>query len=1101
MKSLYEQKIMLSTGAYKECEEYWTAYIQKSFLNNCIAPFKSCRSMLGQERKFLDIKKELSIQDTEWIKRGTNDADFGIKLLFGSLLLCLAAVYNGERLAYVGVGAEKGNEHTDHYPVKYEIKRNQPFIELLGEVKEQAVNSLNYANCPLDAILNKLYAPELWGGYNLFFDLYDHYVERQVLDADLIFLYERTNESGMLRLKYNEQIYSREECESILSGLIAALRSIETNINIPICDLSFLSCDEKERVLHQFNKNIQPLPGKGFIEMFKETVCKYPEHIAIEEQGKSMTYAALDSESDRLAGLIRRIYEENGLRDVVILLENSILQFIAVLSVIKAGLVYIPLDSELPLERIQHIIKDSNAGLLISSKRHVGTMNRLQWMCDSLRYIFCMDSHNLCEENEADNRLMNKQLWEYVGERAYDEVSGGGWKNSYSGEDLSAAEMNEYGDNALQKLKPYLCDSSKVLEIGCASGITMFRIAPFVGKYYGIDLSESILKKNQAYIKEKKIQNIVLKYCRADQLKQLEEDSFDIIILNSVIQCFNGYNYLKQVIKDIIEAANDKALIFLGDLMDLDLREELIADFRGYASLHNDKNTKTDWSEELFISRAFLEELQAEFPAIAEVEFSSKIHTIENELTRFRYDALIHINKDGRSTRKKTRLQLAMGNLNNVTETGLDVAYHPNQSVYKVYTSGTTGKPKGVMISHGGLEHLCLKTVEMFKFDCSSTMTRYASFGFDAAVWEMLPPLTAGTKINIIPRDIRYDMEQLATYMEANGITHTFLPTQIYEKFMRYSPTGLKCVLTGGDKLTKFRPADYTVYNNYGPAEMTVFVTTYELEKNLPRIPIGKPIADTRIYIVDEEGNLLPTGAKGEICCAGHGIALGYANDKELTERKFSILRETGEKIYRTGDLGRVLLDGNILFEGRADNQVKIRGNRIEIEEVELALLKNPYIKEVVVDVRNDHAGDKILCAWYTSEYKMDKEYLDNFLLKNIPVYMLPQYYVKLNEIPLNQNGKYHKSVLTIPDYLDKKEKKEFPATNLEKEVAQIWENVLGITPIGLDDNFFDLGGNSLKSVNLITDLKGVLTIDLADIFQHPTIREMTQIEETRRAG
>ncbi|MBK3497453.1 amino acid adenylation domain-containing protein, partial [Viridibacillus sp. YIM B01967] len=260
-------------------------------------------------------------------------------------------------------------------------------------------------------------------------------------------------------------------------------------------------------------------------------------------------------------------------------------------------------------------------------------------------------------------------------------------------------------------------------------------------------------------------------------------------------------------------------------------------------------------------------------------------------------------------------------------EENLDLVNQPSDLAYVIYTSGTTGYPKGVMIEHQSVVNLSMWHIEYYQVTASDQATKYAGFGFDASVWEMFPYLLSGASLHVIDGELRLDMVKLNAYFEEHGISISFLPTQIAEQFMALDNQSLRYLLTGGDKLRRFHPQRYQLINNYGPTENTVVSTSLYIDRVFDNIPIGKPIANTEVFILDSDNTLCPVGVKGELCVAGAGLARGYLNRPELTAEKFTAHPCQPEKrMYRTGDQARWLPDGNIEFFGRSDDQVKIRG-------------------------------------------------------------------------------------------------------------------------------------------------------------------------------
>ncbi|MCU0285643.1 MAG: amino acid adenylation domain-containing protein [Acidobacteria bacterium] len=420
----------------------------------------------------------------------------------------------------------------------------------------------------------------------------------------------------------------------------------------------------------------------------------------------------------------------------------------------------------------------------------------------------------------------------------------------------------------------------------------------------------------------------------------------------------------------------------------------------------------------------------------------------------------------------------------------------PNDIAYLIYTSGSTGKPKGVVIEHHGLSNLCTWHNKYYSITERDHVTKYAGFGFDASIWEIFPNLLEGATIYIVPEKIKLDITALNHFYEMNGITVSFLPTQVAEQFATLPNTSLRLLQAAGDKLKKFIKRNYKLYNCYGPTENTICTTSYHVTQFSDNIPIGKPIFNNKIYILDRNNYLQPIGVPGELYIGGDGLARGYLNQPELTAEKFihfhhSSFKIQNSKLYRTGDLARWQDDGNIEFLGRIDSQVKIRGFRIELGEIENRLLLCKDIKETVVLAREDNAGQKYLCAYIVAEGIINIEAIKISLLKNLPDYMLPQHFIQLENIPLTANGKIDIRALPTPEVMIKPTY-EAPTNEVEEILAQTWAEALGIQKVGITANFFEMGGDSIKTIIIAARLlTRQLSINIKDIFVFPTIKEL----------
>ncbi len=425
-----------------------------------------------------------------------------------------------------------------------------------------------------------------------------------------------------------------------------------------------------------------------------------------------------------------------------------------------------------------------------------------------------------------------------------------------------------------------------------------------------------------------------------------------------------------------------------------------------------------------------------------------------------------------------------------------EVKAGPRDLAYVIYTSGTTGKPKGVMIEHHALINLCMWHQRAFKVTEADHATKLAGFGFDASVWEVFPYLTAGASLHILEESL--DVFWLNQYFEQHDITISFLPTPLCEKFMELENHSLRILLTGGDRLKVYRDRSYKLINNYGPTESTVVATSIQISSEQQSYPIGKPIDNYKIYIVDGQNQLQPAGIPGELCIAGAGLARGYVNLPELTAEKFADNPFVpGQRIYRTGDLARWLPDGSIEFLGRMDHQVKIRGYRIELGEIESQLVHYEPVKSAVVIVNEDPSGDKALYAYFTANKDVAIDEIKRYLLKELPHYMVPAYVMQMEELPLTPNGKVDREALSKLG-IQTRSLREYaaPQNETEETLTAIWQEVLGLSAeIGIHDHFFELGGHSLKATTLAAKMHQAFDvhIPLKDIFAYPTIHGLAQ--------
>lgn len=425
---------------------------------------------------------------------------------------------------------------------------------------------------------------------------------------------------------------------------------------------------------------------------------------------------------------------------------------------------------------------------------------------------------------------------------------------------------------------------------------------------------------------------------------------------------------------------------------------------------------------------------------------------------------------------------------------------------YVIYTSGSTGKPKGVMIEHKGmLNHLYAKINDL-KIDEHSKIAQTASVTFDISVWQMFAALLCGGTTYIYSDEVMAAPLQLLKHFEADAITiaelvPSYLSSLLDQDHIAHLPKLNYLVVTGEPVgvavLNKWinRYPGNTIVNAYGPTEASDDICHYFLKTTLglSTVPVGRPIQNMRIYILDAQGNICPVGVPGEICVSGPGVGRGYWKDIEKTQQRFGIdiFRDVNDRLYRTGDTGRWLANGNIEYLGRTDDQVKIRGYRIELAEIEKVLEETPLVSRCVVLAKLDGDDNKRLIGYVVATGNFDREAVMNYLRSRLPEYMVPQHWVQLDQIPLTANGKIDKKALTGSGvHLTAGIEFIAPSTELECRLAQFWQELLMVNSIGVNDNIFDLGAHSLTLIRFIGMVKKTFFLELPvrAVFEFNTI-------------
>lgn len=444
-----------------------------------------------------------------------------------------------------------------------------------------------------------------------------------------------------------------------------------------------------------------------------------------------------------------------------------------------------------------------------------------------------------------------------------------------------------------------------------------------------------------------------------------------------------------------------------------------------------------------------------------------------------------------------------------------------NDLAYIIFTSGSTGQPKGVEIEHHSLRNLVQWHEQAFQVTENDRATLFASIAFDASVWELWPYLCTGASVHVIPKDVQGSLAHLQSWLIDTEITINFLPTPLAEQIITLDwPTdiALRIMLTGGDRLHIYPPASlpFIFVNNYGPTENTVVATSGIVpskrdSENQGLPSIGKPISNVDIFLLDEQLKQVVDGEVGEIYIAGASVARGYRHQPQLTEERFLshlLSDNVEERLYKTGDLAQWSKDGSLLFLGRNDQQVKIRGFRIEVAEIQARLGSHADIRDNGVIMIPDTAGQNQLIAFFVPKEEnthISTDELRNYLKVTLPDYMIPDHFVKLEGLPLLTSGKVDRKKLASL-YTSQQEQEIpvlIPSNDTEKQLVDIWNQLLKEHQFGLQDDFFKIGGHSLSVLQLIMHVRKTFQVSLTvrDIFQMPTITKLATVIQKKQSA
>ncbi len=444
----------------------------------------------------------------------------------------------------------------------------------------------------------------------------------------------------------------------------------------------------------------------------------------------------------------------------------------------------------------------------------------------------------------------------------------------------------------------------------------------------------------------------------------------------------------------------------------------------------------------------------------------------------------------------------------------------PDHLAYVIYTSGSTGQPKAASLMHRGVVNLLADFQRRRPISPGDVCSWWTSPSFDVSVYEIFSPLLAGGCLDVIPLSVRLNSAALLEWLKTHAINSAYLPPFLLPDLAYWAEANpgsltLRRLLVGVEPilyslLTRIlsQQSDLQIINGYGPNETTICSTLYEVKSSHLHsgiTPIGRPAANTQVFLLDAHRNLIPIGAVGDVYIGGEGLARGYYRHPDLTAERFieSPFRP-GERLYRAGDLARYLPDGNLIYMGRVDTQVKLHGMRLELGEIEAALHQHPKVKQAAVMLQEQPSGTKSLVAYIIpNQLPLNANNLRHDLIQRLPQTMIPIAFVMMDSFPLTPTGKLDRKAFPLPDHTLARPENRYraPQTATEQSLVMIWQQVLQVERVGLEDNFFELGGDSILSVHVVAKARELgLQINPQAIFQMPTIAELSVLVDQARA-
>ncbi len=930
-----------------------------------------------------------------------------------------------------------------------------------------------------------------------------------------------------LQWEYSTALFKRETIERLSGYFAVMLAAIVDNPELRVSELPMLTEQNSHQLLHDWNDTACAYPQHLCIhQLFETQAQKTPQAIALAMGQQQLSYAELDAKANQLAHyLVAQGVKPQTM--VPVCVERSFEMIIAVMAVLKAGAAYVPIEVDMPQARIVSILvqlrrkNESNLVVLISGTK-LDQFKIIQWQqAELIDQLVVVDDAAAKQRQLAPDLGSVADLFDYIAESATDEVSAGGFSSIYSGEAFTLAQVEFYQQWVVALVKPYLTVAAHITEIGCGSGLMSLALAQHCASYIAIDPSPATVAANQA---RPEGQGIDWRVGFAHDDLAIAAGSQDVILLASVVQFFPGYQYLDQVMAALLHWLKPGGVIILADLPATETKALLRSDIQAYIEAQPSEGGKVNLQYQqnldnlFYLDNGYFDELPQRSAFIDRIDNLKREtqgqNSFDNEL-RFRFDVVIH--KSTVSVDNQALQPLAQDPwASQRSEQKPVIDFDSSHLAYAIFTSGTTGEPKGVLMQHQAVVNTLDWVNKTFAVGSDDHLLFVNALGFDLSVYDIFGLLGAGGKLTIASAEQCKDPALLAQRLLNENFTFWNSSPAYMSQIMHSleilhdhdeskisgDGTSLRLAFFSGDWIGLLLPqqmkdtfSEVSVISLGGATEAAIWSNYYPIQRidlTWASIPYGKPIQNSRYYIVDQHLNLCPPGVRGDLVIAGDGLSCGYLNDAPLTAAKFIANPfEPGQLMYRTGDQARWMADGNIEFLGRDDQQVKIRGFRIELGEVEAAFLSHRQISNCAVVVLDD---PKRLVAYVINEGQaLASDVLRIHVRHLLPDYMVPSIIMAIEQLPLTANGKLDRKALPAPSSFEQLDGGYMaPEGHFETTLCTIWQQLLKLERVGVKDNFFSIGGDSILAIQLVCRARAEgIQLTTQHIFEYQCIHEL----------